>query len=168
MVPLNAEDEADRYQDMMTNTDTGMEMVESLDAWQQTDLHIFLDASTDTCDFVMNVISPVENEASPPVNIEERQSLSPLLQQVDAFTNLSVDIDGNVGALDGPEFASQGKLEDMWAAVKHEQEDSALLRAKKTQERWVREKKTLRQCIEDSFTEYSEIFEKAESIRMQV
>ena len=63
---------------------------------------------------------------------------------------------------------SLAKVEQLWNDTKVEQERQALNRARKSHERWRREKKSLQQCIQESLMEYTELFEKAEAIRIQV
>ena len=60
------------------------------------------------------------------------------------------------------------RVEQLWHEAKADHESRALTRARKTHERWRRERKTLEQCIRESLVEYSELFEKAEAIRIQV
>ena len=63
---------------------------------------------------------------------------------------------------------SLAKVEQLWNDTKVEQERQALNRARKSHERWRREKKSLQHCIQESLMEYTELFEKAEAIRIQV
>jgi hypothetical protein len=61
-----------------------------------------------------------------------------------------------------------GRAEELWANAKMMEEQRCLARARVQSDKWCREKKTMQNCIQDALAEYSELFEKAEAIRLQV
>ena len=127
------------------------------------------------------------------VSVEQQTGESPRTSQEAKLTYLKTERDIEVAPVtkEDPQSQSQGglnaisnreledaeavlnnegmtRVEQLWHEAKADHENRALSRARKTHERWRREKKSLEQCIQESLVEYSELFEKAEAIRIQV
>jgi hypothetical protein len=59
-------------------------------------------------------------------------------------------------------------IDRAWSKAMKEQGELSAARARQTHDRWKRGRFSLEACIRESLTEYTELFEKAEALRLQV